>query len=66
MFVGLFRTILTVVAVWFIWRSLDRMFGGRSGHFSDRPTSGSSSSGARKRADDSKQGEYVDFEEVKD
>jgi len=66
MFAGLFRTLLYIVAVWFIWRWLDRMFGGRRGRFSDAATPGSTSSGPQKRANDSKEGEYVDFEEVKD
>jgi hypothetical protein len=66
MFAGLFKTLTTIVAVWFIWRQLDRVFGGRRGRFSDATEPTSTSSGARKRANDSKEGEYVDFEELKD
>jgi hypothetical protein len=69
MFAGLFRTLLYIVAVWFIWRWLDRTFGGRGGRggrFTDAASPRSSSSGAQRRADDSREGEYVDFEEVKD
>jgi len=52
--------------VWFVWRWLDRVFGGRRGRFSEPAAPGATSSGARKRANDSKEGEYVDFEELKD
>jgi hypothetical protein len=66
MFAGLFRTLLYIVAVWFVWRWLDRVFGGGRGRFSEPAAPGASSSGASKRANDSKEGEYVDFEELKD
>lgn len=72
MVAGLFRTLLYIVAVWFIWRWLDRAFGGRGGRggregrFTDAASPRSSSSRAQRRADDSREGEYVDFEEVKD
>jgi len=66
MFAGLFRTLLYIVAVWFIWRWLDSVFGGRRGRFTDASSTRTNSSGAQRRADDSREGEYVDFEEVKD
>ena len=64
---GLFRTLVGLVVAWFVFRFLDRMFGGarkagtqRRGP-SSRPASGSSTS-----AKDDHLGEYVDFEEVED
>jgi hypothetical protein len=68
MFLGLLRTVVYIVGVWFIWRWLDRAFGGlrnapRFGGASQPPPS---TKGKARRADDSKEGEYVDFEEVKD
>ena len=62
MFAGLFRTVLYIVGVWFIWRWLDRMFGGGR----RRPTASNPRAASRKAPDDSREGEYVDFEEVKD
>ena len=66
MFAGLFRKLLYIVAVWFIWRWLDRVLGGRRGRFTDASSTRTTSSGSQRRADDSREGEYVDFEEVKD
>lgn len=63
MFAGLFRTLVYIVAVWVIWRWLDRNFGGRKG----RPSPGATSHKFEgRKPDDSSEGEYVDFEEVKD
>ena len=61
-----FKTLLYIVAVWFIWRWLDRAFGGsargqRPPHASNR---NNASSG--RQANDENEGEYVDFEELKD
>ena len=68
MFLGLLRTVVYIVGVWFIWRWLDGAFGGRR---NGRGLAGASaatpsSKGKPERADDSKEGEYIDFEEVKD
>lgn len=67
MFAGLLRTLFYIVMVWFVWRWLDRMVGG--GRRTQRPsgeTRRPSPSPREARPDDSKEGEYVDFEEVKD
>lgn len=66
MIAGLLRTLVYIVGVWFVWRWLDRAFGGRRDAYSGGSASGNSDSSARRRADDSQEGEYVDFEEVKD
>ncbi len=66
MIAGLLRTLVYIVGVWFIWRWLDREFGGRRDATSRASAAGNSDSSARRRADDSREGEYVDFEEVKD
>lgn len=70
MLLGLLRTFAYIIAVWFIWRWLDRTVGGRSGRFGgQRPSSSPSSSkggSSQVNPDDSKEGEYVDFEELKD
>ena len=70
MLLGLVRTFAYIIAVWFIWRWLDRTVGGRSGRFGGQrpPSSSPSSKGGSSQAnpDDSKEGEYVDFEELKD
>ncbi len=66
---GLFRTLVGLVVAWFVFRFLDRMFGGvrkakaqRRGP-SSQPSSGGS---AAQSAKDDHLGEYVDFEEVDD
>ena len=67
MFAGLLRTLFYIVMVWFVWRWLDRMVGG--GRRMQRPSGDTrrpSPSPREARPDDSKEGEYVDFEEVKD
>ena len=67
MFAGLLRTLFYIVMVWFVWRWLDRLVGG--GRRTQRPSSDtrrSNPSSREIRPDDSKEGEYVDFEEVKD
>lgn len=67
---GLFRTLIGLVVAWFVFRLLDRMFGGR-GRNSPRPdgTGGPSGGGASRKdasdkAKDDHLGEYVEFEEV--
>ena len=67
MFAGLLRTLFYIVMVWFVWRWLDRLVGG--GRRTQRPSSDTRRPNPGKpevRPDDSKEGEYVDFEEVKD
>ena len=63
MFAGLFRTILYIVGVWVIWRWLDRAFGGRQ---SGRFTPPKPKRRSERHADDSSEGEYIDYEEVDD
>ena len=67
MFAGLLRTLFYIVMVWFVWRWLDRLVGG--GQQTQRPSGNGrrpNPSSREVRPDDSKEGEYVDFEEVKD
>ena len=67
MFAGLLRTLFYIVMVWFVWRWLDRLVGG--GQRMQRPAGNArrpNPSTRDVRPDDSKEGEYVDFEEVKD
>ncbi|MDA0945498.1 MAG: hypothetical protein RLZZ314_1792 [Bacteroidota bacterium] len=72
MFAGLIRTLLYIVGVWFIWRWLDRIVGrGAPSRFSQTSSRSSAYRGPRashnpQRPDDSKEGEYVDFEELND
>lgn len=72
---GLFRTLVGLVVAWFVFRFLDRLFGGRrrapQGRSSSRSgasgaSTGSSGSAGQKAAKDDHLGEYVDFEEVED
>ena len=77
---GLFRTLVGLVVAWFVFRFLDRLFGGsrrpsapRGGGASGRGAAGSgggfgagSGAGPQKPAKDDHLGEYVDFEEVDD
>jgi len=74
---GLFRTLVGLVVAWFVFRFLDRVFGGRrrpsspqAGGTSDRGTGsgsgGGSAAGPQKPAKDDHLGEYVEFEEVDD
>ena len=63
----LLSTLFYIVMVWFVWRWLDQMVGG--GRRTQRPSGDRrrpSPSPREARPDDSKEGEYVDFEEVKD
>ncbi|MEC8401877.1 MAG: hypothetical protein VXZ16_04670 [Bacteroidota bacterium] len=66
MFLGLLRTVVYIVGVWFIWRWLDRAFGGSRGRFGGAAAPPPSPKKGPRRADDWKEGEYVDFEEVKE
>ena len=73
---GLFRTLVGLVVAWFVFRFLDRLFGGRrpsaprGGSASGRGAGGGagagSGAGPQKPAKDDHLGEYVDFEEVDD
>jgi hypothetical protein len=70
---GLFRTLVGLVVAWFVFRFLDRVFGGRRRPSSQRGRGASGrSSGAgsgpatQAPAKDDHLGEYVDFEEVDD
>lgn len=71
MFAGFIRTLATIVLVWFVFRWLDRMFGGRSrsqnggGRANGKQNAGGSNAAPRKPQDD-KIGDYVDFEELKE
>ena len=68
---GLFRTLVGLVVAWFVFRFLDRLFGGRrrpsaprGGGTSGRGAGAGSGAGPQKPAKDDHLGEYVDFEEV--
>ena len=68
---GLFRTLVGLVVAWFVFRFLDRLFGGRkrgpAGPSSGRSGEGNGRSGAHpKAAKDDHLGEYVDYEEVEE
>ena len=64
---GLFRTLVGLVVAWFVFRFLDRMFGGaRKAGGQRRGPSSRSTSGRSTSAKDDHLGEYVDFEEVDD
>ena len=59
---GLLRMIFGAIVVWFVWRLLDGFLGGgRKPHPREQPKEG-----PRRKPDDAKIGEYVDFEEIKD
>ena len=62
------KTVAYIVGVWFIWRWLDGVFGARRNapRFGGASQPPPSSKGKARSADDSKEGEYIDFEEVKD
>lgn len=69
MLAGLMRTLLTIVFVWFVFRWLDRMFGGggRVRRKAGDGASGRRSSNPTKRSrkpDDNRVGEYIDYEEI--
>lgn len=66
MFAGLIRTVATIVLVWFVFRWLDRTFGGSrkresrsSGHAPQNPQRPS-----KPGPKDDAIGDYVDFEEI--
>ena len=73
---GLFRTLVGLVVAWFVFRFLDRMFGGRrrpsaprGGGASGRGAGGGAGAGSgtgapKQAAKDDHLGEYVDYEEV--
>ena len=64
---GLFRTLVGLVVAWFVFRFLDRLFGGRrsSRGSGSRASTGRDGAGAPKQAaKDDHLGEYVDYEEV--
>ena len=71
---GLFRTLVGLVVAWFVFRFLDRMFGGRrssrgSGAGSRAGRGAGAQGGAdgrSKAAKDDHLGEYVDYEEVEE
>ena len=70
---GLFRTLVGLVVAWFVFRYLDRLFGGRrrpsaprGGGASGRGAGAGSGAGPQKPAKDDHLGEYVEFEEVDD
>lgn len=72
---GLFRTLVGLVVAWFVFRFLDRLFGGRrrpsaprgrgaSGRGTGGGAGAGSGAGPQKPAKDDHLGEYVEFEEV--
>lgn len=70
---GLFRTLVGLVVAWFVFRYLDRLFGGRrrpsaprGGGASGRGAGAGSGARPQKPAKDDHLGEYVEFEEVDD
>ena len=74
---GLFRTLVGLVVAWFVFRFLDRLFGGRrrpsaprggaaSGRGGGGGAGAGSGAGPEKPAKDDHLGEYVEFEEVDD
>jgi hypothetical protein len=71
MFAGFIRTLATIVLVWFAFRWLDRMFGGRRSQSNSqsrankRRQTGDTKSDSRKPKDENI-GEYVDFEEIEE
>lgn len=72
MLAGLIRTLGTIIMVWFVFRWLDRMFGGRrrrSRNPEANPKSDSNAGGdsaKKSQPKDTKLGDYIDFEEVDD
>ncbi|PCJ82611.1 MAG: hypothetical protein COA49_00690 [Bacteroidetes bacterium] len=65
------KSIFYIVVVWFVWRWLDRVFGGRSrrgdafGSNVNQPNR-QQTPPKNKIPNDDKIGDYVDFEEVED
>ncbi|MDB4694104.1 DUF4834 family protein [Flavobacteriales bacterium] len=72
MLAGLIRTLGTIIMVWFVFRWLDRMFGGRNRRSRNSGQSGNSGRTNPSPRDESNQpkdtklGDYIDFEEVDD
>ena len=65
MFSSLIRTVATIALVWFVFRWLDRMFGGaRKRNERSSKTSTRSNPGKSRSPKDDDLGDYVDFEEV--
>ena len=63
------RSIFYIVLVWLGWRWLDRMFGNRQRKNSVNTPgsdSGPTTNSKRKKPNDERIGDYVDFEEVDD
>ena len=63
---SLLSTVLYIVAVWVIWRWLDRTFGGGSRRQSPPHSPNRHNASRSRQANDSNEGEYVDYEELKD
>ncbi|HBP44510.1 MAG TPA: hypothetical protein DD635_01315 [Flavobacteriales bacterium] len=64
---GLIRLIATAALVWFVFRWLDRFFGGPRKGPRKHTTDHDSKSGAQQRSSSPKEdglGDYVDFEEI--
>ena len=72
MLAGLIRTLGTVIMVWFVFRWLDRMFGGRrrrtrNTDANQKPGANAGGNSAQApQPKDTKLGDYIDFEEVDD
>lgn len=71
MLAGLIRTLGTIIMVWFVFRWLDRMFGGRRRSRNSAPRGNSDRKSPPQRDEstqpkDTKLGDYIDFEEVDD
>ena len=69
MLAGLIRTLGTIIMVWFVFRWLDRMFGGRRRSSKNRSTPNSQATSKQDSPNkaapkDAKLGDYIDFEEV--
>ena len=62
MFLGLLRTVVYIVGVWFIWRWLDGWWPSECRVLAEPATSAIQGRPCRRL----KEGEYIDFEEVKD
>ncbi len=63
------RSIFYIVLVWLVWRWLDRLFGNRQRKNAVNTPGGGSGPTAtskRKKHNDDRIGDYVDFEEVED
>jgi hypothetical protein len=65
MLVGLLRTVLAAVVIWWVWRILDRWVAGKKNPHPPRSQANSSRK-PKPGKSDAKLGEYVDFEELKE